>query len=169
METQWGQTGLLLENEFSQWKHVLIEDQIHSAQSVTLNIYEPKQPFNEQYNLHFERNVMWLTVWYCQFEGITPICWRLFSFLSALTAVDSTVGCRNRSNAEFIKIWRFLFAGCSPFILPLSVSSIFDLTSESDPLSSVYFRPVWLQSHNSLVWNCSCSRIHSEETKMTKS
>ena len=111
---------------------------------------------------------MWLTVWYCQYEGITPICWRLFSFLSALTPVDSTVGCRNRSNAEFILIWRFFWAGCSPFILPLSVSSIFDLTSESDPLSSVYFRPVWLQSHNSLDWNCSCSTIHRQETKMSE-
>lgn len=38
METQWGQAEDLLKSDFSEWKHVLIVDQMHPAQSEHTNL-----------------------------------------------------------------------------------------------------------------------------------
>lgn len=90
----------------------------------------------------------------------------LCNFASASTLVVTIVRWRSRIYSEFTLVWWFMWACSSPFILPLSVSSL-DLTAESDHFSTVYCGPVGFHCYNSTGWPYSFKHLNKKQFKVT--
>ena len=90
-----------------------------------------------------------------QLDWIAPVSWRMsIPSQSSSTLVGSRVSCSYLSDGDSLLWLQGVGSSRFPFILPLIITSLLDLTPYSDGLSWEELEPVGLKLHNWFTANC---------------